>query len=173
MSIAHPLISIVTPSYNQGQFIRETIESVLGQSYDKIEYIVMDGGSTDETVSILREYENDPRFQWISEKDRGQSDAINKGWRLCQGDILAWLNSDDTYCADALQLVADAFVHHPDAVGVYGECLYTDAAGVPWRETFQGEVTREAVLNLSCYIDQPTVFVKADRIKKVGMVIKN
>ncbi|MEM7537655.1 MAG: glycosyltransferase family 2 protein [Chloroflexota bacterium] len=170
MSIEHPLISIVTPSYNQGQFIRETIESVLGQSYDRLEYFVMDGGSTDDTVSILKEYESDPRFHWVSEKDNGQSDAINKAWRQSQGDVVAWLNSDDTYCEDALQRVADAFAHHPDAIGVYGECMYTDAEGVPWRETFQGEVTRQAVLNLSCYIDQPTVFVKLDRAKAAGMV---
>src|SRR6266498_4984769 len=92
-----PLVSIVTPSYNFGGFIRATIESVLTQDYPNIEYWVIDGGSTDGTVSILTEYEHDPRFHWISERDRGQSDAINKGWSRCRGDIIAWLNSDDLY----------------------------------------------------------------------------
>ncbi len=82
---ALPLVSIVTPSYNQGRFIRATIESVLTQDYPNIEYWVIDGGSTDETVSILREYEHDPRFHWLSEPDKGQSDAVNKGWSRCRG----------------------------------------------------------------------------------------
>src|SRR5262245_18584250 len=82
-----PLVSVVTPSYNQGHFIRETIESVFAQDYPNIEYWVVDGGSTDETLSILRSYDHDPRFHWISERDQGQSDAINKGWSRCRGDI--------------------------------------------------------------------------------------
>src|SRR5262249_27711741 len=100
-----PLVSIVTPSYNQGQFIRETIESVLTQDYPNIEYWVIDGGSTDETLSILREYEHDPRFHWLSESDKGQSDAINKGLVRCHGEIFAWLNSDDVYIKEALRHV--------------------------------------------------------------------
>src|SRR5258708_6136901 len=97
-----PLVSIVTPSFNQGQFIRETIESVLTQDYPNIEYWVIDGGSTDETLAILREYEGDPRFHWLSEPDKGQSDAINKGLVRCHGEIFAWLNSDDVFIKEAL-----------------------------------------------------------------------
>src|SRR4051794_4646859 len=81
-----PLVSIVTPSYNQAQFICETIESVLTQDYPNIELWVIDGGSTDRTVAILKEYDHDPRFHWLSEPDRGQADAINKGWSRCRGD---------------------------------------------------------------------------------------
>src|SRR4051794_35419687 len=98
-----PLVSIVTPSYNQGQFIRETIDSVLSQDYPNLEYWVIDAASTDQTLDVLRDYERDPRFHWISEADRGQSDAINKGWNRCQGSILAWLCSDDLYCPGAIK----------------------------------------------------------------------
>jgi len=164
------LVSIVTPSYNQGKFIRQTIESVLNQDYSHIEYWVLDGGSTDNTVSVLREYENDPRFHWISEKDKGQADAIRKGWDRCHGDILAWLNSDDTYLPGAISAVVDAFNKAPEAVGVYGECLYTDTEGNPWRQTIQGPVTRKQVLELSCSIDQPTVFVRGSDLRRVGGV---
>ncbi len=99
-----PLVSIITPSYNQGSFIRRTIESVLNQSYPNIEYWVIDGGSKDDTISILKEYENDLRFHWLSESDKGQGDAVNKGWQLCKGNILGWLNSDDTYLEDAVKI---------------------------------------------------------------------
>ena len=90
---AGPLVSIITPSYNQGRFLRRTIDSVLRQDYPHLEYLVIDGGSTDDSVAILQSYGR--RFLWISEKDRGQSDAINKGLARARGDLLAYLNSDD------------------------------------------------------------------------------
>jgi glycosyltransferase involved in cell wall biosynthesis len=89
-----PLVSVVTPSLNQGRFIRETIESVLSQDYPRLEYHVMDGGSTDDTLDILRSYGD--RLTWRSASDLGQADAINSGFRLAKGEILGWLNSDDT-----------------------------------------------------------------------------
>src|SRR5213592_2149932 len=91
-----PRISIVTPSYNQGQFIEETIRSVLLQGYPNLEYIVIDGGSTDESIAILRKYEK-WIAHWVSERDKGQSEAINKGFAQATGEIFAWLNSDDVY----------------------------------------------------------------------------
>lgn len=118
--------SIVTPSYNQGQFIKETLDSVLQQDYPHIEYIVMDGGSTDETLDLLRSYD-DPRLTWYSERDKGQSDAINKGLRLATGDILAYLNSDDLYLPGTLRYVADYFEQHPDVDLLYGSCHTIDA----------------------------------------------
>src|SRR5260221_9891758 len=124
-----PLVSIVTPSYNQGKFIRETIESVLTQDYANIEYWVIDGGSTDETLGILQQYENDPRFHWISEPDKGQSDAINKGWSRCRGEIVAWLCSDDVYVEHAIKLQVSYLVDHPEIGAVYGDVIYVDSEG--------------------------------------------
>lgn len=165
----YPKISIVTPSFNQGKFIRETIDSVLTQDYTNLEYWVIDGGSTDDTVAILKEYDSDDRFNWISEPDTGQSNAINKGWARCTGDVFAWLNSDDTYCDGALSKVAETFGNNAGIRGAYGECIYTDESGTPWRQFMQGAVTKEQVLNLSCSIDQPTIFVCAELIKQYGM----
>lgn len=96
-----PLISIVTPNYNQGEFIEETIRSILLQGYPKLEYIIIDGGSTDNSVEIIKKYEPYLNY-WVSQKDNGQSDAINKGLKRCQGDYLAWMNADDCYLPDAL-----------------------------------------------------------------------
>ncbi len=99
-------ISIVTPSYNQGKYIKETIESVLAQNYQNWEHIIVDGGSNDETVSIIKQY---PHLKWISEKDNGSVFALNKGIKMATGDIIGWLNSDDFYEKNIFQDVADAF----------------------------------------------------------------
>lgn len=116
-----PKISVVTPSFNQGRFITDTFESVLGQNYPNLEYLVLDGGSADETRSILDRYR--PRFAYsCSQKDNGQADAINKGFARITGEIMAWLNSDDQYAPDALMHVARAFDLFPEADVVVGGC---------------------------------------------------
>jgi|SRR5579862_1667683 len=116
-----PKISIVTPSYNQGRFIERTITSVIEQNYPNLEYIVMDGGSTDGTVDLLRKYQRHLDF-WTSAPDAGQADAISQGFARASGDILAWLNSDDFYESGVLQQVAELFGQWPDVDVISGRC---------------------------------------------------
>ncbi|VAW52096.1 Glycosyl transferase, family 2 [hydrothermal vent metagenome] len=115
----NPKVSIITPSYNQGKFIKRTIESVLSQSYSNIEYIVMDGGSTDETVNILKSYGE--KIIWVSEKDNGQTDAINKGIKVSTGDIIAYLNSDDVYLPNTISKIVNEFNEYKDVDFLYGD----------------------------------------------------
>ncbi|HMR66226.1 MAG TPA: glycosyltransferase family 2 protein, partial [Anaerolineae bacterium] len=112
-------ISIVTPSYNQADYLEATIQSVLAQVYPAVEHIVIDGGSTDTTLKILRKYER--ILQWLSEPDQGQAEAINKGFTKSTGEIVAWLNSDDIYLPGALHRVANFFSQHPEIDVVYGD----------------------------------------------------
>lgn len=121
-----PKISIVTPSFNQAEFLERTIASVLSQNYPNIEYIIIDGGSTDGGIEIIRKYEKHLAY-WVSEPDKGQSEAINKGFAKSTGEILAWLCSDDFYLPGALFKVADMFKKHPDAALIYGDYIKVDA----------------------------------------------
>lgn len=116
--------SIITPSYAQGQYLRQNIESVLGQRWACIEHIVVDGGSTDETVDVLRSY---PHLKWVSEKDEGQADALNKGLRMASGDIVGWINSDDYYLADSLKKIAMVFAD-PTVQWAIGDIQLLDEA---------------------------------------------
>jgi len=160
-----PLVTIVTPSFNQGRFIRATIESVLAQRYPHIEYLVMDGGSTDETVKILQEY--DDRLTWVSERDGGQAEAINKGWRRARGSVLAYLNSDDTYLPDAVERAVACLEAQPDAVAVYGEGYHVDETGAIL-ERYPTEPFSMTRLEETCFICQPTVFLRREILERVG-----
>lgn len=122
----NPLVSIVTPSFNQGVFLQETIESVLGQNYEPIEYLVIDGGSTDNSVDVIRSYAERLAY-WVSEPDRGQSHAINKGLQHCTGSIIGWLNSDDTLMPDTVARVVEAMQESP--MVVHGSVRLIDFAG--------------------------------------------
>jgi len=162
-----PLVSVVTPSYNQGRFIRATIESVLSQNYPHVEYIIMDGGSTDETASVVKDYAS--RLKFISEKDRGQSHAINKGFQMARGTILSWLNSDDLYLPGCIHTAVDGFRRNPAAGALYGEGYLIDSSGnrtgrFPWTEPFN--LWRLAYL--SDYVLQQTVYFRRDVLDEVG-----
>lgn len=121
-----PLVSIVTPSFNQAAFLERTMRSVLEQDYPRVEYLVIDGGSIDGSLDIIRRYE-DRLSYWISEPDLGQTDAINKGFALARGDIFAWLNSDDTYRPGAVSAAVRYLQDHPEVGMVYGAAYYIDA----------------------------------------------
>ncbi len=142
-----PQISIVTPSYNQGEFIEETIRSILLQGYPNLEYIIIDGGSTDEAVKIIQKYEPWLAY-WVSESDRGQTHAINKGLNLATGEILAYLNSDDYYLPGAFARVAIAARQSPNADLLHGKCRYVDAVGSKTGEQFGNITTFEEIIDL-------------------------
>jgi GT2 family glycosyltransferase len=159
------MVSIVTPSYNQGHYIEETIQSVLNQDYPNLEYIVVDGGSSDNTTEILKKYER--RLTWISEKDRGQADAINKGFQMAKGEILAWLNSDDTYLPGAVDASVRYLEAHPEVGMLYGEGYHIDEEG-GLIERYYTEPFNYRRLSEVCFICQPTVFLRAEVVKTVG-----
>lgn len=162
-----PLVSIVTPSLNQGRFIEATIRSVLSQQYPRIEYIVVDGGSTDSTLDVLRRY--DGRLRWISEPDRGQSDAINKGFRMARGQILAWLNSDDTYLPGAVSGAVEHFSQHPECGMVYGEgYLIDEGGGVIRRFPATEPFNLWKLVHVIDYILQQTAFFRREVLEAVG-----
>jgi len=164
--IQWPKISIVTPSFNQGKYIEETIRSVLLQNYPNLEYIIVDGGSTDETLEIIKKYEPWLTY-WVSEPDKGQSHAINKGLEKCTGEIFNWLNSDDWYMPGALFEVANAFLNHSTAQFVSGFENRIDQNGVVnlYTGTFL-KPSIEETIDL-CEVAQPSTFFKLDTIKKV------
>lgn len=124
----YPKVSIVTPSYNQVQFLEKTILSVLNQNYPNLEYIIIDGGSTDGSVEIIKKYEKYLVY-WVSKKDEGMYDAVNKGLKVASGSIFAYLNSDDLYLSDTVQVAVNYFQKHPETALIYGDCDYIDLEG--------------------------------------------
>jgi len=164
-----PRVSIVTPSYSQAQFIEETIRSVLLQGYPNLEYIIIDGGSTDGSMEIIRQYEPWLAY-WVSEGDRGQSHAINKGWALATGEIAAWINSDDLYLAQAVERGVSALMQTPEAVLVYGNCEMIREDGSPHGTWTTHACTLHNLLLEGNKIPQPTVFMRTSALSAVGGV---
>ena len=164
-----PRISLVTPTYQQASTLRETVESVLRQDHRDLDYWVIDAGSKDGTVELLREYENDPRFHWISEPDRGQSDAINKGLARCTGEIFNWINSDDYLEPSALTRVADAFAKNPRADIVSGATAeFRDPSPQEFnRIRLQLRNTAEASITVGVFC-QPSTFWRTEIVRGLG-----
>ena len=160
------LVSIITPSYNQAAYLEQTILSVLSQDHPRIEYIVVDGASTDGSVEIIKKYAG--RFaNWVSEKDHGQAEAINKGFARATGDIVAWLNSDDYYLQGTVSAAVKVFEENPDVVLVYGNMLAVDEHGKTFNTLTYGQLSLEDLL---CFqiIGQPAVFMRHSALRKTG-----
>jgi len=161
-----PLVSIVTPSYNQGQFIEQTILSVKNQNCPNIEHIIVDGGSTDNTLEILKKYEGTYNMCWISESDEGQADAVNKGFEMANGEIIGWLNSDDVYVdRHAITSMVNVLQNSEDVDVVYGDLIFINADSVILK------IQRYPPFNYRCmlrknYIGQPTAFFRKRIVEK-------
>jgi len=158
-------ISVITPSFNQEPYLEENIRAVLHQNYPNLEHIVMDGGSTDGSIDILHKY---PHLIWRSEKDRGQTHALNKAVAISSGEIICWLNSDDMLCDGALDIVNNYFVDNPDRYMLTGNLLYVDKAGKLLKKDLAGKLDRERLLNGTQCILQPATFFKKCIFEKTG-----
>ena len=161
-------VSIVTPSYNQSRFLESTIRSVLGQEYKDLEYFIIDGGSTDGSVDIIRKYE-DHLSGWVSEPDRGQAHAINKGFSKATGEVVAWLNSDDVYAPGAIKSAVDTMVQNPDIGLVYGNAVSIDQNGDPFHKQEFNDYELEDLVAFQI-ICQPAVFFRMDILEDVGFL---
>jgi glycosyltransferase involved in cell wall biosynthesis len=165
-----PKISIVTPSFNQDRFLEETIRSVLLQGYPDLDYIVIDGRSTDNSVEIIRKYDSWISY-WKSEPDRGQSHAINKGFKRTSGEIIAWLNSDDTYLPNAFTKVVYSKWHNPPIHVIYGSAIFIDEDSHPvWEYIAKPLVNGPMRMKFweGWYVPQPTVFFEKKLISAFG-----
>ncbi|MBI5397016.1 MAG: glycosyltransferase [Verrucomicrobia bacterium] len=165
----NPAISIVTPSFNQARYIGQCIRSVLEQDYPDVEHVIFDGGSTDGTLDVLRRYES-RGVRWTSEKDKGQSDAINKGFRAARGDLIGWINSDDWYARGAFRVVADYFRDHPEADFVYGNNLFTDGEGHVIRRVRTMPYRWSWLLYTGLLIPQPGIFMRRRVVEECGLL---
>lgn len=169
-SSAYPFFSVVTPSFNQGAFIEQTIRSVLEQNYPNFEHIIFDGQSTDHTVEVLKRFRH---LTWKSEKDNGQSSALNKALRLARGDIIAWINSDDWYEPGAFLTVANFFARNPDKNIVMGDCRCLDANGRDLGVVVNDERGFEELRKYwkpRSIPTQPAIFFRRQLLDEVGLL---
>jgi glycosyltransferase involved in cell wall biosynthesis len=163
-----PRISVVTPSFNQVAFLERTLTSVLDQGYPDLEYLVMDGGSTDGSVEVIRRYA-DRLTYWTSGPDGGQADAVNRGWQRSTGDVLGWINSDDFYLPGTLAFVAEFLDAHPEVDVLYGRCQVIGADGHPIGLVGEPFDRRTMFLRRD-QIPQPSTFIRRAALDRVGQI---
>ncbi len=162
-----PLVTIITPSFNQARFLEATIQSVLSQDYPRIEYMIVDGGSNDGSVDVIKKYESRLAW-WVSEKNKGQTDAINKGFAQANGEILAWINSDDTYEPGAVSAAVKYLQDHPEVGMVYGDCNFINESGRVIGKFGSAQTNYRLLRQGYAHIPQQTMFLRADLWKQVG-----
>lgn len=162
----YPKISIITVSFNQGQFIEDNILSVINQNYPNIEHIIIDASSTDGTLDILKKY--DKFLNWVSEPDKGQSDGLNKGFKKATGDIIGWFNSDDRIASGALHKVSTFFMNNPDEIAVVGDQIIIDEEGAALKTIKSRSYSFDYLLNHAKGITQNSTFFKRSVFDQTG-----
>jgi glycosyltransferase involved in cell wall biosynthesis len=162
-----PIVSIITPSFNQANYLEATIQSVLGQDYPRIEYIIVDGGSTDGSVDVIKKHEGRLAW-WVSEQDKGQTDAINKGFNRANGEILAWLNSDDTYNPGAISAAVKFLTENPDVAMIYADCDFINEQGAVIGKFNSAQTDYRRLREGYVHIPQQTMFFRAKYWKELG-----
>jgi glycosyltransferase involved in cell wall biosynthesis len=166
-NMADKLLSIITPSYNQSQYISKNIESVLSQSDDDVEHIVVDGGSTDRTLDILREYDDDYNLRWVSESDRGQTHALNKGIQMANGEWIGWQNSDDYYLPNAFDTFRQTLKQNPRADAIYGDLVIVDQKGEKVAQQFMTRPSKFIQRHWSLFASNQSLFIRRPVLKEI------
>lgn len=166
--MADQTLSIITPSYNQSEYISRNIESVLSQASDDIEQIIVDGGSDDGTIDILREYADEYNLRWISEPDRGQTHALNKGIQMANSDWIGWQNSDDFYLPDAFDTFRQTLQANPHADAIYGDLVIVDEDGKRIGQQFMTRPSRFIQRHWSLFASNQSLFVRRSVFKEIS-----